>query len=154
MEGSISFLADVHLGKLAKNLRMLGIDIFYRNDLTNVELLRIAQEEKRILLSRNIGFEKVQEIAFFWIESEDPPEQVKKVVDNFHLRSSFRPFSRCLLCNGLLESRKKEMIEPMLEENTKRFYNEFWQCTSCKKIYWKGSHYERMQQLLKQLAFV
>ncbi|RZK08843.1 MAG: hypothetical protein EOO46_13895 [Flavobacterium sp.] len=147
----ILFLVDVHLGKLARMLRMLGFDTKYRNDYSNSDLLQIAEEEKRILLYRNSGFNKKDSIQLLLIEDEDPNLQLKKVIEHFDLSSSFQPFTRCIVCNGQLERRDKEKIAQLLEENTSRHFHEFWQCTSCRKIYWKGSHYQRMQKFLNLL---
>jgi uncharacterized protein with PIN domain len=151
LEETISFLADVHLGKLARSLRMLGIDTSYRNDFTNKDLISIAEVEKRILLSRNGGFAKHSSLQFLFIESEDPVLQLKQVTKRFGLEKFFKPFSRCMVCNGILEKKNKAQLEAHLEENTKKFYDVFWQCNTCHKIYWKGPHYERMLPLLTQL---
>jgi len=148
---SFSFLADVHLGRLARMLRMLGFDTEYRNDYSNDKLLEIAEKENRILLSRNGNFKNKPFIQFLLITDEDSILQLKQVVAQFALHSSFQPFSRCIVCNGHLERKEKESIAALLLENTKRYYNEFWQCSGCRKIYWKGSHYERMLKLLEML---
>ena len=145
------FVADVHLGMLARMLRMLGIDTAYGNQFSNVDLLHLADKENRILLSRNRGIAKKTTVSFFWIESENADQQMLQVLNDLGLKKRLFPFSRCLICNGILIKQKKETIAALLEENTRQYYDDFWQCSSCGKIYWKGSHYERMQKMLKQL---
>lgn len=138
------FIADVHLGKLAKLLRLLGFDVAYRNKYTNSEILQIAREQNRVVLSRNVSFEKQTNIQCLVVTSEDAFLQLKQVVNQFPLKEQFHPFTRCIVCNEMLEPVKKENILPSLEKNTAQYFNEFWQCNHCKRIYWKGSHYESM----------
>ena len=145
------FIADVHLGKLARWLRLLGFDTVYQNFFTNTELVGIAKDERRILLSHNTAFKKLDNVLIFIIESEDPWQQLKQVTGHFQLKDKLRPFSRCIICNGSLKSVLKEQVENQLEENTAAYFNEFWQCENCKRIYWKGSHYDRMVRLVEQL---
>lgn len=151
MKPDNKFIADVHLGKLAKGLRMAGFDVFYQTDCTNNELKTIAVQQNRVLLSRNAAFAKEAVIKTFILQSEEWFAQLQQVVEKFELRERFKPFTRCLACNGILQSVSKEEIEPQLEENTRNYYNEFWQCGNCKRIYWKGSHYKRMKKLISEL---
>jgi uncharacterized protein with PIN domain len=108
----------VHLGKLARWLRLLGFDTGYENFLTNAELVAIAKHERRILLSRNAIFKKLDNVFSFIIESEDPWQQLKQVTEHFQLKNKLRSFSRCIICNGSLEAVSKEQIKDQLEENT------------------------------------
>lgn len=147
----VKFIADVHLGRLARILRMLGFDTVYSNSFPATEMLRIAAAENRIVLSRNAALAKNKAaVAAFHIRSEDVREQIRSVINSFALEP-FHPFSRCMVCNGLLQAVKKESINMQLEENTTEYFNDFWQCQNCKKIFWKGSHYEHMLRLLKDL---
>ena len=142
------FIADVHLGKLARYLRMLGFDTVYKNSFSLNELISIVQKEDRILLSRNAAFADNDAITSFAIRHEKPFMQLKMVVDHFRLQEKIHPFSRCIVCNGLIEYVSKERIIDSLEQNTIASFNEFWQCQLCSRIYWKGSHYEQMQKLI------
>lgn len=146
------FIADVHLGKLAKLLRLLGFDTTYKNNFTSNELIKISQEQHRVLLSRNISLAKNKLIKCFIVTNEDPFVQLKQAVEHFGLRNQFNPFSRCIVCNGMLETVSRESIAYLLEKNTSAYFNEFWQCHNCKRIYWKGSHYERMLKTIESLA--
>lgn len=143
------FICDVHLGKLAKWLRMLGFDTAYENYFINSELVNIALAEHRFLFSRNKAFEKSNSIQFFHINNENPEEQLFKIISHFQLKDKFHPFTRCIVCNGLLKPSAKSEVEKYLQRNTAEHFNEFWQCTNCNRIYWKGSHYERMEKLIE-----
>ena len=145
------FIADVHCGKLAKLLRILGFDTTYNNSHTNKELLSIAAEESRILLSRNITFNKSDRVQFFFIQHEEPTEQLKQVLNHFNLKDKIHPFTRCTLCNGILEDVSKENILQQLQENTLLYYHEFWKCSTCGNIYWKGSHFNRMKKMIEEV---
>jgi uncharacterized protein len=146
-----TFIADVHLGRLAKMLRMMGIDTAYQNDYTKDQLLIQALNESRILLSRNAALASAQGIRCFIITSEQPEMQLKAVLDEFTLKDKLQPFTRCLLCNGTLHQQPKEAVRHLLQPNTANYFNEFWQCSTCNHIYWKGSHYDRMLQLIKRM---
>jgi len=146
------FIADVHLGKLARLLRMFGIDTLYENNFNRQELITICQEQSRILLSRDTSFVKNKSLKYFIVSDENPFVQLTGVIDHFELREQFEPFSRCIACNGKLEVVSKNMIIHLLEENTANYFNEFFQCSDCKHIYWKGSHYKKMVHLISDLG--
>jgi len=147
----IAFIADVHLGKLARLLRLLGFDTLYHNDFTKQELVEISSKEERILLSRGMRFVKHFPSRYFMVSAEDPMLQLRELVNHFNLKEQFVPFSRCIACNGILESVSKESVSHLLEKNTNDNFSEFWQCTICRRVYWKGSHYERM---LKTVEYI
>lgn len=140
----LKFIADVHLGKLARLLRTLGFDTVYKNDFNLDELLNIAGEENRILLSRNASLSKIHADGCCVVSDKNPFAQLSQVIQRYELREQFCPFSRCLVCNGILESVPKECIAHLLQKNTASYFHEFWQCPDCKRIYWKGSHFEKM----------
>lgn len=139
-----TFVADVHLGKLARMLRLLGFDTLYSNEVTAVQLTATAIEQSRILLSRYAGYKAAPHLQVFIIYSANPGEQLQQVVQHFHLKDQVDPFSRCLVCNGLLTVVPVESIQTSLQPNTRQAFHQFWQCNDCRQIYWKGSHYERM----------
>ena len=147
----VKFIADVHLGKLARLLRMLGFDTVYKNDFTLDELVKISDEENRILLSRNASLLKTHPDKCFIVSDEDPLVQLKQVIQHFGLNDRFQPFSRCIVCNGILESVSKENIAYLLQKNTASYFTEFWQCKDCQRIYWKGSHYDRMLKTIENI---
>jgi len=144
-----AFILDVHLGKLARYLRMLGLDTLYRNDYEDNDIVRIARMQNRIILTRDVGLLKKKEVTHgFWIREQNPKKQVSEVLDRLDLYTHVSPFQRCIACNGLIEKVEMEEISDRLDSKTKKYYKEFYRCTSCKKIYWKGSHYERMSKLV------
>lgn len=147
------FIADVHLGKLARRLRMLGFDTAYSNAFSNEVLVQMALEQQRIVVSRNAAIgRRAPLLQTFLIVDDDPAVQLQKVLQHFHLLQHIHPFSRCMVCNGLLEPVLKENIINELPEKTAIYYTEFWQCTHCKRIYWKGPHYNRMMRFIQQIA--
>jgi uncharacterized protein with PIN domain len=150
--GREKFVLDVHLGKLARSLRMLGFDTLYENNYTDKAIAEIVEKEKRIVLTRDIGLLKHKTIDWgYWLRSQQSEEQMAEVIRYFNLQTKFQPFTRCLACNGMIEKVSKERVADKLPPKTRKFFDEFFQCQSCRRIYWKGSHYERMQQFLSRL---
>ena len=147
-----SFIADVHLGKLVKMMRMLGFDTYYENDLDDEQIVRIANRENRIILTRDKGLLKRKDVTHgYWVRSQNPEEQAREVVKRFHLEKLARPFIRCVECNGIIRPVPKEKIEEKLEDKTRKHYSRFYQCDKCGKIYWKGSHMPHMWRKIKNL---
>lgn len=141
----IRFILDVHLGKLVRDLRMLGFDSLYRNDYDDQEIIDIARDEKRIILTRDIGILKNKAVTHgYWVRSQKPKEQLTEVVDHFDLKANIKPLNRCIECNGTIMKVEKEKIINQLKPKTCLFFNEFFQCRNCKRIYWEGSHYQKM----------
>jgi len=146
------FVLDVHLGRLATYLRMLGFDTLYRNDYTDAELAHISSSESRILLTRDRGLLKRSIVTHgYCLRTTNPREQLVEVVRRFDLFTSIKPFQRCLRCNGLLQPVDKAAIIDRLQPQTRRHYHEFRRCQTCDHIYWKGSHYERMQRFIERI---
>lgn len=144
----ISFVADVHLGKLARLLRMLGFDCLYSNTFTTAQLKQLATGTGRVLLSRNQTFTTGQSLRSFIVISEEPKKQLLHVLAAFGLFNSFQPFTKCITCNGELKGVSKDKVIPFLKENTITYYDVFWQCSNCGNVYWKGAHYKRMMQFI------
>ena len=145
------FILDNHLGRLAAYLRMLGFDCLYQNTYADDELAQVAQAENRILLSRDRRLLMRKTVAHgYCLRSLDPAEQLSEVIDRFDLATRITPFHRCLRCNHPLEPVAKETVLDRLEPMTRRYFDEFQICPACKRIYWKGSHFERMQRLIEQ----
>lgn len=145
------FVLDTHLGRLAAYLRLLGLDALYRNDYPDPELARISQEEVRILLTRDRGLLKRSQVTRgYCLRSDQPRTQLLEVVRRFDLRRSFQPFRRCLRCNGPLAAVEKSAVLDLLPERTRQFYEVFFRCQVCGQVYWKGSHYRHMQQLVEE----
>jgi hypothetical protein len=129
---------------------MLGLDTLYRNDYADNDIVRIARMENRIILTRDVGLLKKKEVTHgFWIREQNPKKQVAEVLERLDLYTHVSPFRRCIACNGLIKKVKMEDISDRLDSKTKTYFKEFYQCTSCKKLYWKGSHYERMKKMVE-----
>ena len=147
----IRFICDVHLGKLSRYMRMLGFDTLYSNQYTNEQIIQIATEEKRIILSRNCRLIRDKRVTHsYWVRSSDPLEQIRDLVNKLDLSNSIDPLTRCMECNGILVPVDKQQILPQLEPRTANYFNEFFRCNTCAHIYWKGSHFENMLGFIDQ----
>jgi len=147
------FVLDVHLGKLAAMLRLLGFDSEYNNMLEDDEIIDIACNENRIILSRDLGIFKNSRVKQgYFPRSQDPKIQLKEVVDRYGLNYHIKPFSRCIKCNGELYEIDKESVKSEILENTNLYYKEFYSCSICRKTYWKGSHYQQMLEFVQNYS--
>ena len=146
------FVLDVHLGRLASYLRMLGFDVSYENHLDDDELAEISATQSRILLTcdRQLLMRKIVSHGYF-VRSRKIDEQLPEVVKRYRLQQRLRPFTRCMNCNGITHPVDKDAIEHLLEPGTGKYYDEFYQCESCHKVYWRGNHYHRMQTIIDNL---
>ncbi len=146
------FILDVHLGKLASSLRMLGFDTLYRNDYEDAEIALVASQDKRIVLTRDKGVLMRNLVTLgYYIRETDPDKQIVEVLKRFNLPAVVKPFQRCIRCNGVLTSVAKEAIADQLPQRTKQEIDEFRRCNSCCQIYWQGAHYERMEKFVRQV---
>ncbi len=146
------FILDVHLGKLAKNLRLLGFDTLYRNDYNDEELAEISRREQRILLTRDVGLLMRSAVNYgYYVRNTNPWKQLLEVVRHFDLLEKVNPFQRCLCCNGSISLVDKKLISDRLPEKAKQYYDEFYLCRQCERIYWKGSHHQKMQKFIEQI---
>jgi uncharacterized protein len=146
------FVLDNHLGRLTAYLRMLGFDCLYSKDDDDEELAATAQREERILLSRDRRLLMRKSVTYgYCLRSLDSLEQLAEVIRCFDLTSRMAPFHRCLRCNHLLEPASKESVLDRLEPLTKLYFDEFMLCPNCKQVYWKGSHFERMQGIVEKI---
>lgn len=148
-----AFVLDVHLGKLARLLRLLGFDALYRNDYEDAEIIRISLEQHRIILTRDrrMLFHKCITHAR-WLHSTNPEKQVREVLARFDLYAQVHLFRRCSVCNGLVQPVEKSEVFDRLEPLTKQYYGDFYQCAACGRIYWKGTHYVRILHKLQRLS--
>jgi uncharacterized protein with PIN domain len=146
------FVLDVHLGRLAKYLRLCGFDTMYRNRFSDREIIEISLSDHRIILTRDRGILKNRKVTHgYWIRSIVPEEQLAEVLDRFDLRKNIMPFTRCLECNSSLTDVPKEEIIENLRPDTKKYFNDFRKCNGCGRIYWEGSHYDKMKDFVKRL---
>ena len=146
----LRFVLDVHLGRLAAYLRLAGFDSVYRNDLDDAELAGIAAGG-RVLLTRDQELLKRRAVTRgYWLRATAPRAQLAEVLRRFDLSASVRPFCRCLRCNALVHSVSKSDVQEELPPRTRQFYDEFFQCPECDRIYWRGGHYDALRGLLEQ----
>ena len=147
------FVLDVHLGRLAAYLRMLGFDAWYRSCATDEELAGISAAEQRILLTRDRGLLKHSRVTHgYWLRLTDSRRQLDEVVGRFDLVRMIRPFTRCMACNALLEDIPKRQVLGLIPPRAAESYQEFRRCPDCRRIYWKGSHYRRMESWIRELG--
>ena len=146
------FIADGHLGKLTRNLRLLGFDVAYLSAAEDRQLLETMQRENRALLTRDrrLLMHAVVQHGYY-PRSQEATEQTIEVVRRFELFSSIAPFTRCLHCNALLQEVEKAEVIEQLEPLTRIYYNQFRRCTGCGQIYWRGSHFSKLEARLQQI---
>jgi uncharacterized protein with PIN domain len=131
---------------------MLGFDARYRNDYQDDELAEIAGQDERILLTRDRRLLMRNQIhSGYCVRKLDPQEQLKEVTKRFGLQRFARPFRRCIRCNSILEPARKELVLERLEPLTRQYFDEFRKCPDCQQIYWKGSHFLRMERLIRNV---
>lgn len=144
------FVADKPLEKLAHLLRLAGFDTVHNPDATLIEMVSISSEEKRVILSLDPELLRHARVTHgYWVKETNPPAQFREIVDSFDLRRSLRPFSRCMECNGDLRVAEDSEVMDQIPFAVLVAFDDFWQCEQCRRIYWKGSHYERLAQLIE-----
>jgi hypothetical protein len=147
------FVLDTHLGKLARYLRLLGFDTLYNNAWQDAELAGIASAgDKRILLTRDYGVLKRKEVTHGYFVRNDKPElQVREVLARFDLYRAMRPFTRCTQCNGLIQPVAKGEVLERLPPGVAETFDQFSACGDCRRVYWRGSHYDHMRRIIDNL---
>jgi hypothetical protein len=149
------FVLDVHLGRLARYLRLFGMDVCYRNDYTDPELVRVSLEENRTLLSRDRELLKRNAVIHgFRLRSTRPIKQLMEVFVRLPADYRVRPFSRCLECNRTLLPFPPDQAAPRVPPGVARRFREFFHCAGCDRLYWKGTHYLRMKRLVERMTRV
>ena len=152
----LKFICDDNLGKLAKWLRALGYDTLFQLTIEDGEMISLALRENRIILSRDTKLSrfKIRE-NYLLIQSENPLEQLKQVMDHFKLKiEEDLFFSRCLVCNQSLQKVEKEKIKKRLYPYVYQTQENFVYCSVCDRIYWAGTHVERMTKRLSEVGII
>ena len=141
------FVLDVHLGALARRMRLLGVDTAYANDADDDGLVAQANAEKRVLLTQDRGLLCRRKLwAGAFVRGARPDDQLRDVLDRF--APALAPWTRCTRCNGQLKPVAKPLVEPLLEPGTRRTYQEFAQCQACGRVYWRGAHAARLTAIV------
>jgi hypothetical protein len=147
----VKFVADTMLGKLSKWLRILGYDTLYYPKASDEELLKIAHQEGRVLLTKDRLLSRHHTTRTFYVKSEDVNEQLKQVVVQLSLSFQETLGTRCPLCNTLLKEIDKEKVRGYVPEAVFETYHTFQFCSSCQKYYWLGSHWQNIKEKVKKL---
>ncbi len=149
------FICDVHLGKLARYLRILGLDILYKNNFADEDIAMISLKDKRAILTRDLGILKRSEITHgYFLRSVNVEEQTEEVVKRFDLQKLIKEFTRCLDCNNQLIQVNKEEIINRLPEKVAIFQKEFHKCPECGKLYWRGTHHQKMLAFVQKIKTI
>lgn len=139
------FIADAHLGRLARYLRFLGLDTLYRNAWSDEELVALARAEHRIVLTRDRALLMRREVTHgCFIRATEPLAQLRELAVRLNLDAGGRRASRCMLCNLPLHAVEKAQVEARLAPGTRARHDHFWCCTGCDRVYWRGSHWQRL----------
>ena len=147
-----TLIADAHLGRLAKYLRLLGYDTAFERDIADRRMLYRASSEKRMLLSRDRALVEIAletGLAAILVQSSSSREQLQEVLARIGDTAGAQPFSRCLECNGDVVSVPKVEIRGQVPEPVFQDFDEYFRCGQCKRVYWKGSHYDRMREFIE-----
>ena len=144
------FVLDIHLGRLASYLRMLGFDTLFPENYDDDFLAQLAHDENRIMLTRDQGLLKRKVVIFgYWMRETNSRRQLREIVQRFDLAPRMEPFKRCTHCNGVLQPVDKDAVLDRLAPDTARYYDHFRICPDCERIYWQGSHYERIERIIE-----
>jgi uncharacterized protein with PIN domain len=150
--GISRFVADGHLGRLTRNLRLLGFDVAYPKDADDRQLLEVMTNENRALLTRDrrLLMHGIVQHGYY-PRSQNADEQTIEILRRFDLSELIAPFTRCLRCNAPLEEAAKADVIDKLEPLTKIYYDQFRRCPDCKQIYWPGSHFPKLQKRIEEI---
>ncbi len=144
------FVLDGHLSKLAGYLRLLGFDALCSHDYTDHDLVEIASAEVRCVLTRDVGVLKHGSLdRGYFVRATDPRDQLTEVVRRFHLGSRIDPFTRCMECNGELTDAGEAEVADRLPEGVAGSHHRYRACSGCRRVYWRGSHFERLAELVE-----
>ena len=138
------------LGRLARMLRLLGYDTEYSAGMSTAQLRDIAKRDKRVVLTRGHAEKRYPDLSSVYsVKNEHAPDQLREVVERFQLETRSGLWTRCTLCNGMIEKAEKAGVQALVPAKVFEVYEEFFRCSACGHIYWRGSHVERV---LKNLA--
>ena len=146
------FVADTHLGKLARHLRMAGFDTLYGNDWDDDRIVALSRAERRTILTRDRGMLRRREVdRAYCVRAVHSEAQLAEVVERLQLEDLLAPFTRCREDNTPLEEVPREAVLDRVPERVRGLYARFKRCRTCGRIYWEGSHYERMKGVIARL---
>jgi len=147
------FVADGHLGKLARHLRMAGFDTLWDNRWDDDQIVGIAAVQKRTILTRDKGMLRRSDVERgYFIRNVESEAQLREVVAALQLEALVRPFTRCRECNVLLEDVARETVLDRIPPQVRSLYERFKRCPGCERVYWEGSHFARMKGVIERLG--
>ena len=150
----MKYLCDQMLGTLAKWLRVFGFDTFFTNEkISDDELLSISKKENRVLITRDkVLYQRAlkKEMNAFFVDTIDPDKQIRCVLKD-EVVDKDKILSRCIVCNSALTYIKREDVLDKVPEKVGKYQDKFWYCSKCDKIFWKGSHYDKMLKKINEL---
>ncbi len=156
-DSEIRFIVDHNVGKLAKWLRMMGYDSLFFDGEDDSQMVRKALAEGRVILTRDTGIMRRRvvnngRLKALLIESEVPERQMRQVMTGLDLKDNLRPFTRCLECNHPLEERSREEVKDRVPPYVFKTQTQYMECPACRRIYWRGTHWEAMTRKMEKLA--
>jgi uncharacterized protein len=144
---SVRFILDVHLGTLARRLRLVGVDADYANDRDDDVLIDRANATRRVLLTQDRGLLRRRRLWLgAYVRGAHPDDQLRDVLDRF--APPLAPWTRCAACNGRLAPARKLDVEDELQPGTRRTYQAFSRCAQCGRVYWRGAHAARLELIV------
>ena len=151
------FMVDHNVGKLVKWLRMMGYDTLFFNGSDDSDMVKQALAEGRIILTRDTEIMKRRvvtkgQLSAILLDSEEPEQQTRQVIDRLDLDCKFRPFTLCLECNRTLEERSPNEVRGRVPPYVYKTQRQYMECPACHRIYWRGTHWEAMTRMLEKLG--
>lgn len=152
---SLKFIVDNNVGKLAKWLRIMGYDALFFNGSNDSRMVAIALAEERVILTRDTQIMKRRVVTSgrlkaIFIQGDKPERQMHQVIDSLHLDHRFKPFTICLECNQPLMEKSKQEVKDLVPPYVFQTQNQYMECPSCHRIYWRGTHWQRMTEKLRK----
>ena len=146
------FIADINLGKVAKYMRVLGLDLLFDPRLSPREIIDISNREKRIILTTSRKLLKFKDVGHgIFVRPGSTVQQIKQIIGTLDIKDRIDPFTRCLRCNSRLRPVPEEKILDRVPPKARAYYTEYAFCRSCDKIYWKGTHCKHMQAVVRHI---
>jgi uncharacterized protein with PIN domain len=146
------FIADIHLGDIVKYMRALGFDVCFDPSLSTRKIIEIAKKKSRIILTKSRQLLKFKEVTHaIFIRQGTTAEQIKRILDYLDIKDNIKPFSRCLRCNSIVKNISKDSIEDRIPPKTKASCDQYTYCKFCDKIYWKGTHFIKMNKTIDHI---
>jgi len=151
-EGAPRFIADAMLGRLARWLRIMGFDTAHDGHIADADLVRRSLDEQRAVLTRDRALPEEWRVASIYVvASETGAEQLREVVRAFDLRTGVKLFTRCSVCNARLEAASRESVRSGVPDRIFATCEVFQRCPGCSRIYWRGSHADRIERTVAQI---